>query len=395
MREIGIPAATQNATRMFRNRARKMNTSRMPWAPLRSSRSMRSSTMAERSPQMARRTPGGRSPDLRCTYCLAMTRDADDVLGAGAHDAGDGGGLAVETGLDVGVLETVDHPGHLPQPHRRPARQGDQRQGLQLDPGVALTLGAHEDLALAGLDGAAGQIDAAAAHGRDHLVEGNAVTPEVLLGNRNRDLVVPHPDQVHPGDRVRGLESQEGDDRIEQPLPSTGPRRGRGLGVEQVVADLLGDPAQGVLRDIAVDRHRDGRVLLEDFHHQRLFGLDRKGVDAVDLGLDLVEHLLKVGTGLQLHQHGARTLARGGDHAGDPLDALDFLLDLDADALFDLLGGRPGIHHADVDHVEREPGEHLTVHLDHRQKAGHQDEDQDQVDRDVVVDGPARDGFHG
>ena len=67
-------------------------------------------------------------------------------------------GLPLKLRLLVGLLEGVAHLGDLPQPHQGAVGLADHHHVLVLPGGVAPLLGAQQDLAAAGLDRAAGQI---------------------------------------------------------------------------------------------------------------------------------------------------------------------------------------------------------------------------------------------
>jgi hypothetical protein len=76
---------------------------------------------------------------------LHRVGNGDHVFLAGAVHLNQGSRFTVEAGLDVLILEPVDHRGHLPQPHHRAARIGDQRQVLELPAGIQLPFGADEN----------------------------------------------------------------------------------------------------------------------------------------------------------------------------------------------------------------------------------------------------------
>ena len=211
-----------------------------------------------------------------CHILLHRVGDGDHIFLAGAVDLDQGRRLAVEAGLDVRILEPVDHRGHLAQPDHGAVCIGDQRQVLELFAGIQLALGTDDNLAMVGLDGSAGQIEASGPQRLDDLVETQTVSPQVLLGHLHRNFVVPHPHQRGQGDRA---------------------------GIHQVIPDAVRRPAKELFGHIPINRHGNGRVAVDDLGDNRIFGLIREGLDEIHLVLDVIHDLLDIGPFVQFHGH--------------------------------------------------------------------------------------------
>ena len=276
-------------------------------------------------------------------------------------------GSAVETGACVHVLEGVADGRHLAQSQPRAVGARAHHDFGEFLAGIALALGADQDLAGVGLDAAAGQVQRSAAHRRGQLGEGQAVGAQVGLGHLDGDFI-----------RARAYKLGLGDFWIEQ----------------QVVAHTLGEFLEGAFAGFAVDHHVDG--LLGGLHQadDGLFGLGRKRDDAVDGLLDLIEHFAGVGVGSDLGHHRARSLDSRRVDALDPLDALDRLLDAQAHALLNLFGTGPEVGNAHRDHIQLHLGEDLLADGERRHQAGEQDEDHQQVGGYVVAGEPLDDAVH-
>jgi hypothetical protein len=108
--------------------------------------------------------------------------ELEDALLAHAIDLDQHGGLAVETGPAVLVLEAVHHPGNLAEQEPRPVLPGVDHDALELLSGVGLALGAQQHFSARGLDRAPGTVQGAAAHGAHHLIEGEPVAAQGFLG---------------------------------------------------------------------------------------------------------------------------------------------------------------------------------------------------------------------
>ena len=191
----------------------------------------------------------------------------------------------------------------------------------------------EEDLPALAPDRSAGQIERRASHGTGHVVEGQPVTPKRQLRHFDRDLVGPRTHELDLGNLWDGRE---------------------------IVPNPLGQRLQGELVRLTGDGHVDHLIARQHLADDRLLGFFRERIDGIDAVLDVVEHGPRVGTELDLDQHRAHALGRGGCDLLDPVDALDRLLDPDADGFFDLLRCRAQIRHFDIHHVEREFGEGLS-----------------------------------
>ena len=89
--------------------------------------------------------------------------------------------LTVEAGCLVGLGETVDHPGHIPQEQPRAVPPIAQDDILELPTPIGLTRSPQQDLSALRADGAPGQIQGRPAHRLGHLVEGKAMALQILL----------------------------------------------------------------------------------------------------------------------------------------------------------------------------------------------------------------------
>ena len=193
---------------------------------------------------------------------LDLTGDAQRTLVAGPVDLDQGHRLTVEARRHVRLGEAVRYAGDVAQ--HQPAAVGPRAQHdvpVLLAP-VRLTDRAQEDLALAGSHGAARKVEGGSPDRQHDVVEGQAVPPERVLRNLDRDLVRPYRLQLDLGD-VRKF--------------------------QQTLAHLLRDRLESPLLDLSVDRHGDHAATDERLLDDRLLGLLGKGRDRVDPRPDLVQ----------------------------------------------------------------------------------------------------------
>ena len=275
--------------------------------------------------------------------------------------------FTVEPGDDISIFETIRNPGDIPEMEDRAVSQGDQGQFFELTAGVPLAHGLYQDFAPTGLDGSPGQIDAARPDRGHNLVKGEIIPAQVRLRHFDGDFVIARAHQFDQRDRP---------------------------GVDQVIPDLLGCPPEELFGYRSVNADSYGRILVDDLHDDRIFGLFRKGVDQVDLGLHVIEDRLQVSLGIKFHRNRTQIFVGPGADFGDALDPLDLLFNLDADPFFDLLGAGARVGHRHIDHVQFKLGEHFAAHAQHGKEPGHDNKNHDQVYRNMVIDRPAGEGFH-
>jgi hypothetical protein len=171
------------------------------------------------------------SPDREVHALRHALAGSRDVLAHRAHELEDAllphpidldqhRGLAIEVGEPIVVLESVHYARHIAQQESRTVGAGQHDDALELLAPVRLPLGAQQHFAAARLDRASRQIERAAAHGLDHLIEGETVAAQRLLGNLDRDLVVARAAHLHLGDTgQRGdLVARSLAEHLERPL---------------------------------------------------------------------------------------------------------------------------------------------------------------------------------
>ena len=269
--------------------------------------------------------------------------------------------LPVDRGGDRVFGEPVIDAGQPVQGDHIALRTGQDDDGRQLLAGVLAAHGAHADLLFAGADGAAGQVQAAAPHGGRHVVEGDAVLAQLLFGNLDGDFVVARTEGGHLGNVGQLLD---------------------------LILDLLGPLLDAALGHVAGEVEQGHQVLEQELADDRLFRIQRKGGDGVDLGAYTVEHLVHSVVLTDLDRGRPQSLGGLGGILLDPLEALDGFLDFTADALLHLFGVRSGIRHRNRDHVQGKFGKSLPDHVG----GGEVTSDKDQYQHDVGEDGVAGEG---
>ena len=280
------------------------------------------------------------------------------VFLAGPEQGNQHAGGAVEPPDARRIDESVADPRHLVQRDHGAVRTRQQRQQGELQPGVALPGGAHHDVLRRRLDAASRQVEAAALHHLADFVERQAVAPQARLGDLDADFVVAGADQTHLRDE---------------------------FGSQQVVAHPAGHLFQGPFRLLTVYGDVDDLAAFLELREARGFRVVGKGVDFLDLGLDVLQHPAVVHARLEPRQHHAGALARLRGDVLDALDALDRLFDLDDDTLLDLLGGGAGEEGLHLDGVEGYAREGLAPEVVGAHTADHDDHDHQQVGRHRIV----------
>jgi hypothetical protein len=226
---------------------------------------------------------------------------------------------------------------------------------------LAALVGPHQHLAGDRLDPAARHLQRRLGDLLGDGVEREPVDAHLLARHLDRDL---------PGRRAREVDLRD---------PPVG---------QELIADLLRQVAQD--REVLLPVH-DHRQHLGAVGHQaddRALGLLRQADDPVDRALDVGQRLLLVGLDRELGADVAAALGRGRDHALDPVDPADPLLDREDDALLDLRRARAGVGHRDRDQVELGLREHLLLDLQAHQQAADQQEEHQQVGGDRVLRHP-------
>ena len=218
-------------------------------------------------------------------------------------------------------------------------------------------IGAEQDLPARGLHHSGGELHRVAADLERHLLQGEAMASQGLLGDLDRYLAVPYTSQLDLSDLLT----------LQEAIPQ---------GLAQLPkGPLLGVTVDGDLDHLAPVRHqRDGRAL-------RVLW---KRLDAIDAVLDVGERPLWLRRGLQLHIDGPVALPRGRDHLLDAIETADLLLDGEDDALLCLRWAGTRVPDAHDDPVHVELGEDLFLDLQpHHDAAEHEDGHQD-VGRDAI-----------
>jgi hypothetical protein len=161
--------------------------------------------------------------------------DLERVLVAHAEHLEEHGRFAVEPREQVVIGKPVDHDGDLAQRDTRAVLLAEHHQLLEVRSRVGLRLGADEGLARLGLDAACGQVQRGPAYRRRDLVEGEAVLLQPFLGHLDRDLVGPHPVQLHLRDAGQRRE------RVARALAEGLERAFVGTAADRHADDLLAD----------------------------------------------------------------------------------------------------------------------------------------------------------
>ncbi|MQM39976.1 hypothetical protein KBTX_04017 [wastewater metagenome] len=303
-----------------------------------------------------------RRPDLR-EHPVHGIGDPDGRLPPDPEDLHAHRRLAV-VAADVLVRggEGLAHVSHVGEAHHAPARGRAQDDVAKaLCPGEAL---AHlqQDVAARGLHPPGGAVPGVLRHHRGHVLEGEAVGPQLRLADVDVDLVVADVLQRGLGDAVR--------------LP-------------EAVAHPFGGGAQAVLGHVAVDKHVQHVPAPAAEGDLRVLRLVREGVDVVHRAGDVLVGALEVVALDQLDVHPA---AAGSGRGGDLLDAfqaLHGLLHRQDHAGFDLLRRGPRVGDTDHEDVALEVREDLLGDAGGHVQPAEQEDQHEQVRRHPVAHEPA------
>ena len=175
-------------------------------------------------------------------------------------------GLPVEARALIGVGEAVDHRGDFSETQVGAIGPTQEDESLELPAPVGLPLGPEQDLTARGLHRASRKIQRRATHRPGHEVEAQTVPPQAALRDLDGDLEATDPGEPRLRNVVHG---------------------------SQVVPDLLRQVLQGLLGHVSVEHQGDHLGAIRDLGYDRLLGLRRKGLDAVDFeDVDIVLSLV-------------------------------------------------------------------------------------------------------
>ena len=356
--EMAIPRATQNASRISRNRA----------SPTRTSSNPRETVLEQnREPfpigfgiVVPDADPGAgrkRRNRLAVEELLDGPRHVQHLLVGSAVDLDERRRPSVVANDQIAAPEAVAHLGDVTQTYQRAVGAAEDRELLEVLLVVALPAGAYADLRVPGLDAPGREVDRTATHRLRHVLERQAQRLQPPARRLDRNLVAPHPARLDL--RNRGQ---------------------RADGVLGAVRQLL----QGPLGDVPVEHQAHDALAIGHLPDLRTLGLRRERLDAIDRRLDVVERPTHVGTRLQLDQDGCNPLRR---HRGDlphPVETADLLLDLDDYGLLHLLRAGAGVAHRHLDDAERQLGKRFLDQSGQRQESGRDDEEHQKVGGDTV-----------
>jgi len=267
----------------------------------------------------------------------------------------------------IGLREAVDHGGHVAQQQAAAVRTGPEHEALVVFAAVGLPDRAQQDLATCAAYRAAGQIQRRAADGVRHLVERDPVPAQRHFRDLDGDLVRRNADDLDLADLGQG---------------------------EQTVTHALGDRLQR--GDVGGAGDGDVRHLVagDQLADDRPLRLDRKCRDGLDVVRHFVEHALRVGAGLELHDHRRAALGRGRHDLPHAVDVLDGFLDTNDDPGLDFLRRRPEIGNLDSDAPEIDLRHHLFGDRRGAGEAAHDDQHHQEVRGDRVAGQPADRAIH-
>ena len=290
-----------------------------------------------------------------------------EILVADPGDLNQCGWLPVKTESLAGILEAVHNARNLTEQYPGAVGAGGHHQFFQFRSPVGLALSPQQHFIKAGLDRASRQVDGPLAHRRRHLVEGQPIAQERLLGDLHGYLVGPHVGEISVGDAWQR---------------------------ENVVSDSFPK---------FLERPLLGRAGNRDFHHNRrqlqesddrFFGFLGKRVDGVDLVLNLVQDPGVVRIEEQFHVGRAMPFAGNRVQLLDPGDAFEALFDPRADAGLDLFGRSAQVGHADADDGDFNVGVHLHWNAEQRGQPRNHCESHEQIGRHRVGGEPSDHPLH-
>ena len=228
---------------------------------------------------------------------------------------------------------------------------------------IAALLGPQQDFSARSLQPAGRQLNRSLTYLAGNPAQGQVVGAQIALGHLNGNLKPRHRTQFDQGD-VRPL--------------------------EQLVADLFGQVAQGLFVLVAVDHEAQHLVAHLNQADDRLFRLFRKRQDAVNLILDILERLARICAGQQFDHHRAEAFAGRGRDLFHPVDTAHPVLNRQDDALLHLGWARSGVGHPGRDEVHRKFRKDLLLDLGTGDEAAAHDDQHDQIGGYVVARHPGK-----
>ena len=247
------------------------------------------------------------------------------VDGRATIEAANGHGL-LQSQLDVGDLAKQQLATTLVAAHRNLADVF--RVGCH-------ALAAQQDIALAGLQGAAWQITQVTANGAQNLPQGDGVRSQL--------------ERIHLDPQLPLAVTRDTD---------TGDTRN----LCHALLDLVGTVIQVTARDVAVQAHADDGEARLDTYQLRFLRLVGQIHYLVNRGLRIAHVLVNIGTALQLDDDGTQPLVTDRAHDIDLGHALELFFNRNDDLAFHLLRRGAFKLDGDTDRVQLKGREHLLRH---------------------------------
>ena len=131
-----------------------------------------------------------------------------------------------------------------------------------------------------------------------------------------------------------------------------------------------------------------------DLLDNRLFGLEWKRVDGIDLRLDVVHHSLEIGSMPDFYGDHRRVFGGRRADVVDAFDALNCFFHPDDHPLFHFFRRGAGVGHGNRDQVDRELGEDLLLDVAQGHQAADYDQHHQKIGGDAVSGEPTDRSVH-
>ena len=163
--------------------------------------------------------------------------------------------------------------------------------------------------------------------------------------------------------------------------------------MHELVTNLVCNRLARKIVHVAMDGDHHDRVIDFLLVDHRFLGQCRERRNSVDASLDFVQNLVDVGVDIGFDRYGPETLAGARADSLDALDVLHRLFDLDDDAFLDFLWRRAEVRHFYLHPVELELRLCFLANREGRDQARNDDEQHQQVGRDMIRGKPGDDAI--